>query len=490
VKKWLINCENINDIDAIDLNFIKTINHTLDKNSSEISLALSEKLRDLNLTKKDKKFVTIKLEDGKKFLGDYDFFRNAVDYFYNVKTKKSSASGRVCSVCAELKDNVSARTFVYQFDTDDKPGFISGFNKKIYWRNIPVCDDCRALLRHGRNFIDSKLKFKFYGLNYFLIPLLLTGNKEILEEIVSILSEPAKIVSLKDRIKKRITQDEDEILEYLASKEDVLTLNFLFLQKQQSAERILLLIEDVFPSRIRTIFEAKDYVDNVYKEDFNFGKIRGFFSKSDANKKNFDLDKYFLEITDAVFKGKKLDFAFLAKFFMQTVRKEFINHSYYLLRIKDAMMCISFFEKLGLITFEEASMQQSTFESIFIKYGKSLNTPQKRGIFLLGVLTQMLLNKQYSERNSKPPFMKKLKSLKMDERDIKALLPEVQNKLEEYESFDKGKRIIAQEASKYLLEAGDGWKISVDEINFYFACGMNLSEEIANVVYSKQEEKE
>ena len=135
-------------------------------------------------------------------------------------------------------------------------------------------------------------------------------------------------------------------------------------------------------------------------------------------------------------------------------------------------------------------MQQSTFESIFIKYGKSLNTPQKRGIFLLGVLTQMLLNKQYSERNSKPPFMKKLKSLKMDERDIKALLPEVQNKLEEYESFDKGKRIIAQEASKYLLEAGDGWKISVDEINFYFACGMNLSEEIANVVYSKQEEKE
>lgn len=95
----------------------------------------------------------------------------------------------------------------------------------------------------------------------------------------------------------------------------------------------------------------------------------------------------------------------------------------------------------------------------------------------------MLLNKQYSERESKPPFMKKLKSLKMDQSDIKALLPEVQNKLEEYDSFDKGKRIIAQEISRYFLEAGDDWRMSVDEINFYFACGMNLYDEVAKIVY-------
>lgn len=127
-------------------------------------------------------------------------------------------------------------------------------------------------------------------------------------------------------------------------------------------------------------------------------------------------------------------------------------------------------------------MEQNIFDVMFNKYSKSLNTPEKRGIFLLGVLTQMLLNKQYSERESKP-FMKKLKSLKMDEKDIKSLLPEVQNKLEEYDAFDKGKKLIAQEASNYLLQAGDGWKMSVDEINFYFACGMNMSEEIAKIVY-------
>jgi CRISPR-associated protein Csh1 len=82
--------------------------------------------------------------------------------------------------------------------------------------------------------------------------------------------------------------------------------------------------------------------------------------------------------------------------------------------------------------------------------------------------------------------MKKLKGLKMDEKDIKPLLSEVQNKLEEYDAFDKGKRLIASEISKYLLEAGDGWKMSVDEINFYFACGMNLVDDIASIIYQKE----
>jgi len=149
-----------------------------------------------------------------------------------------------------------------------------------------------------------------------------------------------------------------------------------------------------------------------------------------------------------------------------------------------------FFENLGLITFEEVDyMEESIFSSIFSRYGKSFSSPAKRGIFLLGALTQLLLNTQWTKRNAKP-FMKKLKGLKMDEKNIKALLPEVQNKLEEYDSFDKGKRLIASEVSKYLIEAGEGWKMSVDEINFYFACGMNLIDSVAEIAYSKVKKEE
>lgn len=487
VSKWLADCETLSGIEDKNFEFYRGINQTLKDNKSEIIAAITEKLNNLNLPKKNKKFLAVKLEGGKKFLGDYDVFRKAVSHFANEKTSKSSAISNVCSVCGELKDKVSARTFVYQFDTDDKPGSIAGgFDKDNNWKNIPVCEDCRTLLKHGRGFIDSKLNFKFYGLNYSLIPRLLTGNKEILEEIISILSDTTQTVSLRDRIKKRITEDEREILDYLADKKDDLTLNFLFLQRQQSAERILLLIEDVFPSRIRAIFNAKNDVDAAFNDNFTFFKIRTFFSMSDKKKRKSDLNKYFLEIVDSVFKDRRLDFSFLTKFHMAVIRREFTNEGYFTFRVKDAMMNNMFFEKLGLITFEEGvNMDENIFDGIFNRFGKSLNKSEKRGVFLLGVLTQMLLNKQWTDRNAKP-FMKKLKSLKMDERDIKALLPEVQNKLEEYDSFDKGKRLIATEVSKYLLEASEGWRMSVDEINFYFACGMNLYDEIATIAYKKE----
>ena len=148
-------------------------------------------------------------------------------------------------------------------------------------------------------------------------------------------------------------------------------------------------------------------------------------------------------------------------------------------------MSTAFFENLGLIVFEEVkNMEDGEFSSLFEKYGKSFATPAKRGVFLMGSLTQLLLNKQWSERGAKP-FMKKLKGLKMDEKDIKALLPEIHSKLEEYDAFDKGKRFLASEIAKYLLAAGDGWKMSVDELNFYFSCGMNLADSIAVIVYPK-----
>ena len=75
----------------------------------------------------------------------------------------------------------------------------------------------------------------------------------------------------------------------------------------------------------------------------------------------------------------------------------------------------------------------------------------------------------------------------MNEKDFKGLLPKVQNKLEEYDSFDKGKRIVAKEASNYLLLSGDDWKMPVDELNFYFASGMNLIDEVIKIIYPDKE---
>lgn len=482
IRRWFEELKNSSALSSEESKIVDKISNVLENQAERIINFIRERDKDFN--KKNNRFISVKLDSGNQYLGDLEFLRNAYKRATEDKIQKVSQKDKVCSICGEKRDTVSARTHVFNFDTDDKPGFITGFDKAKYWKNIPVCQHCRDLLRRGRDLIESSMSFNFYGLRYLLIPRSIQGNTEVLREVVEVISDSYKNLSLKDRIKKRITNDEREIFQYLSETEDNITLNFLFLQKQQSAERILLSIDDVFPSRIRSIFSAKDYVDALFEEDFNFGKIRLFFARSDEEKKSYDLDRYFLEIVDSVFTGKGLNFQFIVKFFMKGIREEFIKQQFYQQRTKDAMIDLSFFERLGLINFEEAiEMEDSIFSQIFTKYSKSLNRPEKRAIFLLGSLTQMLLNKQYSERESKPPFIKKLKSLKMDQSDIKALLPEVQNKLEEYDSFDKGKRIIAQEISKYFLEAGDGWRMPFDEINFYFVCGMNLYEEVAKIVY-------
>ena len=132
-------------------------------------------------------------------------------------------------------------------------------------------------------------------------------------------------------------------------------------------------------------------------------------------------------------------------------------------------------------------MTESRFEEFFGGLSPMLSTPAARGIFLLGVLTELLVNKQYTERGSKP-FLKQLKGLRLTENDIRGLLPRVQNKLTEYESFDKGKRQLAEEISTYLLQAGESWDLSTDEINFYFAAGMNLANKLAGILYEKEKE--
>lgn len=484
ISNWLKQCREVK-IDDFSLNVSEILNILINE-ENQIITELLQSIQ--NIPKNINMFFTIKINGN--FLGEYEVFRKCFLQLKEKKLKKSANIG-VCSICGETGKEVSGKIDVFKFYTIDKPGFIAGGFKEIdAWKNYPVCMNCKSDLERGRKFLESNLNFKFYGLNYLLIPQLLVGGEYLFEEIIEILSETKKTIALRERIKKKITDDEKEILEYLSKKTDVVVFNFLFLQKQQSAERILLLIEDVLPSRIRKIFDAKDYVDTVFQNNqdrgFTFGTIRTFFSKSSEDKRQNDLDKYFLEIINSVFKGKKINFSFLVKLLMTGIRRELTKdpqESKFNFRVKDALMSILFFERLNIISFEEeGAMSESIFDNIFTKYGKSLSTSAKRGIFLLGVLTQLLLNKQWSERNAKP-FIKKLKGLKMDEKDIKALLPEVQNKLEEYEAFDKGKQILAQEISKYFLEAGDNWNMSVDEINFYFACGMNLADEVVKIIY-------
>jgi len=483
---------------------IEKLLESFQKVEEETKLDIEERLDSIYSgipkNKRSPVYLGIKIED--RYIGQLEPFKTIAKKMKSEKLSEISASQKVCSVCGEIKEFITGdNSDIYRFYTIDKPGFIiGGFLKPLAWRNYPLCIECREELKAGRAFTEKYLKQKFVDrVEYFTIPKLMVPAEETLGEILEIFSELPQNVFLKERIVNRLTEDEQEILEIISEKSDVLTLNFLFFEKSggsSSAEKILHLIEDVFPSRLREIFNAKKAVDTLFSRSFTFYDLRVFFSKSDEDKRNYDLDRYFLEIINSIFKGIKVDLSFIMKFLMLKLRKNFIkarenpqDMSFHE-TVTQAIMSLMFLQQLNLIDFkEEAVMEQGgIFDSLFEKYGKALNSPEKRGLFLLGTLTQMLLNVQYAKRDS-APFMKKLKGLKMERSDILRLMPEVRAKLEEYESFDKGKQQVAEEATKMLLQSDDKWNLSVDEINFYFCAGMNLSKEVANIVYQKSNEE-
>jgi len=112
------------------------------------------------------------------------------------------------------------------------------------------------------------------------------------------------------------------------------------------------------------------------------------------------------------------------------------------------------------------------------------NSDAKKATFLEGVLAQKLLNIQWMDKNA-TPFRSKLHGLKMNEALIKRLLPEIQNKLDEYGKnhyYQDLERIIA---SHFVLSEVD-WKEADGELSFYFALGMNLHKLFKNARYDAE----
>lgn len=117
---------------------------------------------------------------------------------------------------------------------------------------------------------------------------------------------------------------------------------------------------------------------------------------------------------------------------------------------------------------------ETNIERFFDERKDTFSQPSEKAIFLVGVLVNYLLYVQRDERGVKwgeEPFRSKLYGLFLDEQKIKKLFEKTVGKLGEYRrSYPTLEKIVA----KYLSEAGKEWKMSKDEISYYFTLGFTL----------------
>ena len=511
ILAWFSDNQNRSFLDDSQKDFIKLIHSELDSKSDEIIEEISKKSESLTnggivLT------VAFQKNGVQKFIGDFDFFTKFITEeskanYIRKYNKESISKNKECSICNLQKEEVFGFFSSLAFYTVDKPGMVTGgFDQSKSWKNYPICLDCALDVELGIKLMDKHLIFNFYGLRYYLIPK--PTNEKAKQEIFETILEYKKSQRINESDRITITNAEDEVFDILQEQKNNVTFNLLFFDKpQKSVFRILASIEDVLPSRIKKLFETKDFVDklfifrneqsnagnSLYK--FNFGTLNNVFPFRLKQQKLVGKHKDYLQCVESIFNDSKIDYHFLLQNAMDFVRKLFIhydnkidtddsfffynsfwkkievNQSHIKAITLTNFMLINFLNKLNLFRLKnkEVEMDSQFYESFEIRSKEELESKVElffenfkeffesdahRSIFLMGVLTQFLLNIQKKpDVRGATPFRSKLKGLKMDGRDITALLPEIIEKLEQY----KSNHYIPLEnlISKYLIAAGD-----------------------------------
>ncbi len=507
ILAWFASNSSAEFLNKTQKNYLEAVHEQLSSTQEQIITDLEEKQK---LTDCKGIVLSVKLiEDGnEKYIGDIDFIsvfitqKSKSAYQYSKTFKKYSLSqNKICAVCKKEQSEVFGFFTSLGFYTVDKPGMVTGgLNQADSWKNYPVCMNCCLDIETGIKFKEQYLDFWFYGFHYYLLPTLIHGEGKT--DILEAITEFKKKQEINDKSKQNILNSEDEVLDLLKNFDNHVHFNLLFYNKpNKGVFRILENIEEVLPSRINTLFEAKSHVDNffmfklpenkkgkrIYR--FNFGILRDFFPREDARGNH---DKHFLQITRKIFSGLPVRYNFLLTHIMGAIRHNFVNDESMWYRSLSGFMLLIYLRWLGILTptkgandmslefYKEFKIQNNdSFDEkvqwFFKNFEDFFTDSALKGIFLTGVLTQFLLAIQKMERNS-TPFRSQLKGLKMNQKDITGLLPKIIEKLEQYDA--NYYRQLEQLIAKYYVLAGhtDSWNLTIDEMNYIFVLGMNLSE--------------
>jgi len=505
-----------------EVKYLKSLSNCLESNRTAIIEQIKKFLQDIRAKKESAVLTLVIQENGnQQYMGDIPLFktifiRKSRVSLYQKYNTEARGEDQVCSVCRNKKDEVFGFVSTYNFYTVDKPGMVSGgFDQRLAWKNFPVCISCALALERGKKYLNNYSHFRFYGFDYYIIPKpLLPGKRDDVYNVLKIFHDEGDRIKLNENYQALMSDTKEEILKQLSEKENSFLCNILIYQENNNEFKIERYIEDIFPSRLKILFDAKNVVDKkpllhslqvpIFKDqkktgersfDFTFDSIYHFFGKE---KDGQDTRTYFLDIVSRIFSGKIISYPFILSGIIRKIRKSFAQNNptkestlrglallAYLNELKilgNYQDAIKMTNSLKSISVDVSSETYKRARKIFEDFPAFFNTSAKSAVFLEGVLCQKLLNIQYRERKA-TPFRIKLQGLKLDQKKVQAIFPEIQNKLEEYKSnyYRDLERLI----STLMIEAGDDWKLSKDEIAFYFVLGMNLVDQFA---FEKQDE--
>ncbi|MCA0447988.1 MAG: TIGR02556 family CRISPR-associated protein [Bacteroidetes bacterium] len=498
-------------------NFLKNLSGFIQTQREELDLQVTQKLEQAESRTGLLMGLKFRIQGQDFYLGELEVFAKVISAGSNASNYDkygavSKTLNQLCYFTGKPESEIWGFVSTYQFYTVDKPGMVTGgFQQKNAWKNYPVSAQSAYYLKKGKAWLEENQKnkslpeknFKFCNLSYYIIPKLIIGDNKNLEKVLYQMGE-LQVFKLTESNVDHNKNKEDQIIRRLGKIGGHATFDLLFYEQPKPIIfNILLHLEDVTSARFNKLYESKDITDNKLKSwyqtkpndilrQFNFPAIRVFYPSvktergfiqqqfSEKIDKYFfdgDYDKSFFEILRSVILGRKINKPTLLRQLMYFIRKQFTQNKQFDL-VEKALGITVFFSELDLFYMEGDLMTMTydhpAFETFFRDKKQLADSPTLKGLFLEGALAQKLLYEQYRARKA-TPFRTRLNGLRIDEKIAKRLLPEMINKLEEYDIYYY--KVIEEAIAAYLL-ASDFSRYSIDELSFAFAAGMSLSKTV------------
>ena len=440
------------------------------KGNKRESLLTNDLLSCRGITKDEISIYTVKL-NGNLLINNQEYkdiiFCVKINDLFDAKSKtysKNLTKGN-CSIC-EKGDSVAttsnATNLEFKFYMTDKIGFSSNLDD-TFVKNYNICKNCYQYLMIAENFIDNNLSTKIGGLKTYVIPHFIFELDNLdLEEFSEFINYSTNSMANLDSIKD-FQNELVRFKEYEANKNNFV-INYIFYRKPpaKSEFKILKLIKDVPPSRLDFIKNKMQEINSLVDDNYVGNKRL----KLDLNKiwecipikKGEEKDSYsgfskYLDIIDAIFSDKSVNYEFLINQFAEVIRIITFEREGYNIRIgqdfTDKIIQLNFLlllfiklKLLGGIDVNEKSNANADeigkgmlpkeildYWSHITLYGEE----EKRALFLLGYLIGEVGNAQSVTGHKNKPILNKINFQGMGVEKLIRLSNDVLEKLKQYD---------------------------------------------------------
>ena len=480
--------------------------------AKEEGMVVIQQLLEGKTGSKDTRYIYTVRIDG-KYLGEIESLRELLDEeAYTKYYEKSRAKGKTCALSQERNVDVWGRVDTLGFTVNDSTFSRGGFDVGDSYRMFPVSKPAVMALEAARRFAFAELSDRFYTLEYLIVPRMIEGRAEQLEEIARMMAGLRKDTALTEKAVPILKAE--GLLEVLAAAENLNRLgvlyDILFYQRNQAQLALTLHLQDINPSRLQEIRDVFAATSKRYGKAFgyrnkdktfvnfriSFGIVKNFFSEGKGLKVSFHPSFY--RLLECIFYDRPFNEQTVVAALVGKICKAFKNdgddyHLPFHTTVQHAIATWALFGRLGLFNHENYTIMKENDTPITLQHESFIeehaaffeNQPAFEGAFLLGLATSSLTYEQSQHLGGSKPFLKKLGNLNFGLDNLMELQHELVDKLLDY--LQKGPEKTTNRCERALKLVGEAsallmlqTKADRDKLSFSFATGLVLQPKFAN----------